>query len=355
MNQKQIKEYIINDIDYRLPKLLEYIGCHRIKKYNKEYRCALPESMNCTKIRIFKDSLNINIFTNGETEHGDIFDLIQHITNINFYDSLLLIHQCFSLKGDVSFKNNDVYNYGFETLKQIRKKNKKTINNTNFINPNILNQYINKTSKILLLEGILKETQSKFNIRLDIINYRILFPHFKWDNKDILMGLVGRTEIINYKELLIPKYLSYYNFTFKSINFYGLCENYINIVKSKKIIIFESEKSVLKLDVFMKHQGIGVALGSHQMSEQHIKILLQIESLEEVIFALDNDIFIDYTIDLVKRLEKLFYCTAVIDTFKILDLKNSPVDKGYGNWLRLYNNRLNTKDLNLLRWCKNEK
>lgn len=354
MNQRELKEYIITDIDYKLPKLLEYIGCHKIKNYKQEYRCALPESMNCTKVRIFKNSLYINIFTNGETEGGDIFSLIQYIKDIGFFDALLLVHQCFSLKSNISLEKNEISNYGFETLKRIRRKNKRLKKAITTINPNILNQYINKTSKTLLLEGILRDTQIKFNIRLDIFNYRILFPHFKWNDKDVLVGLVGRTEVENYKQLLIPKYLSYYKYTFKSINLYGLCENYTNIVNSKTIVIFESEKSVLKLDVFMKHKGIGVALGSHQLTEYHIKILLQIKNLSEVIIALDNDIDINYTIDIAKRLERLFYCTAIVDTFNILDLKNSPVDKGYYNWIKLYNNRLSTNDLYLLRRNLNE-
>ena len=51
-------------------------------------------------------------------------------------------------------------------------------------------------------------------------------------------------------------------------NLYGLYENKENICSSRKIILFEAEKSVMMLDSFYNGQGNGVALSG--MSYQGI-------------------------------------------------------------------------------------
>jgi DNA primase len=339
MNQDELKNFIIDKIDERLPMLLDYIGCKKIRNYKNEYRCALPESKNATKVRVYKDSLYVTIFTNKQSINGDIYNLIQYVKDINFYESVVLIHQCFSLNVANTYNKKNESNYGLQILKKIRQKKKRVTDKKNHYDISILNQYIDKASTALLLEGITVSIQQKFNIRLDIQNKRIIFPHFSWDNES-LIALVGRTEISDYNDLLIPKYISYFNTAFKSLNFYGLKENFNNIKNLRQIIIFESEKSVLKLDVFMNGCGNGVALGSHQVSDKHINILMQIGFIDEVIIALDKDIDLIYTLEITKRLEKLFYCSAIIDTDGLLNHKDSPVDRGYNVWHKLYNKRL---------------
>src|SRR5690606_25677865 len=87
-------------------------------------------------------------------------------------------------------------------------------------------------------DGIFQDVISKYDIRFDEESNRIIFPHFKHDDKNKVVGIIGRTVNPAYKELNIPKYFSMNGIRYeKSKNLYGLSHNINEIKKRGKIIV----------------------------------------------------------------------------------------------------------------------
>lgn len=184
-----------------------------------------------------------------------------------------------------------------------------------------------------------KEIFSKYHVCFDTRSERIVFPHFKYDDDTKICGLIGRTTNPCYKELKILKYVSLLDTTYdKTKNLYALCWNIENIKKEKKIIIFEAEKSVMKLDLF-KLPSIGVSVGCHSISEEQKKIILSL-GVEEVIIAFDKDVEEEHLIKQCKMFSSIVNVSYIYDKVNLLQEKDSPVDRGLKRWNFLYKYRV---------------
>lgn len=160
------------------------------------------------------------------------------------------------------------------------------------------------------------------------------FPHRHWSSGEIL-GIFGRTTVEIYEILGIPKYFGVIGYP-KSMNLYGLYENYEEIIKSNAVIIVEGEKSVLKLKSM--NYGNAVALGGHEMSLEQIKILISLNV--DIIFALDKDLDKQISIDMCNEFKGIRNTFYIDDKYDILGEKDAPVDKGLKVWNYLYKNKV---------------
>ena len=136
------------------------------------------------------------------------------------------------------------------------------------------------------------------------------------------VGIVGRTTIPNYEELDIPKYFGIKPFS-KSMNIYGLYENYQTIQEKGYTVILEAEKSVLKR--YSRKDGTAVAIGSHTLSDEQVKILIGLNV--DIVIAYDEGISIN---EIRKECEKFYGIRNVYyiyDKWGILNEKESPADK----------------------------
>lgn len=125
----------------------------------------------------------------------------------------------------------------------------------------------------------------------------------------------------NYEMLDIDKYFITPGYP-KSINLFGLWENYDSIQKAGYVVIYESEKSVLKRDSL--RDSTGVALSGHTMSDEQVKILIALNV--DVVIALDNDVPIDeikYMCSKFKGIRNVYY---IKDKYDLLGAKDSPAD-----------------------------
>ena len=100
----QLKEYILeND---KIKDILDDLGCHGFKEYNKEYRCGLPNHRSTNNVAINKETLSTKIFTpDNQTIRGDIATLVMTIKNISFPKANKYLHELFGLK--YTFKKQD--------------------------------------------------------------------------------------------------------------------------------------------------------------------------------------------------------------------------------------------------------
>ena len=110
-------------------------------------------------------------------------------------------------------------------------------------------------------------------------------------------------------------------------------QNYNEIVSKRKIIIVESEKSVLQAyDMDIKNM---VAVGCHSISENQINLLKF--NVDMVTIMFDKDVAEDEVKEQCKKIKdklgiKVYYC---IDSKDLLNEKESVTDRGINIFMEL--------------------
>lgn len=195
-------------------------------------------------------------------------------------------------------------------------------------------------------EGISSEVLDRFNIRYDVSNLIIVIPHRDKDGQ--IIGVRGRF-MSEYSQV------KYMPITWNGItlahalrgNLYGLYENRAVIEKNKTVILFESEKSVLKFSSFFGHENnFSVATCGNKVTNEQIQILKDI-GVKQVILAFDKDY--DNSADQIKvqnhyneiaqRLSVYFTTSVMFDYSNILGLKDAPIDRGRAAFEELFKYR----------------
>lgn len=195
-------------------------------------------------------------------------------------------------------------------------------------------------------EGITVEVLQAFNIRYDIVNLTIIIPHRDKDGN--VVGVRGRfmSEYSNVKYMPITWNGVTLSHPLRG-NLYGLYENKAVIEKNKTVILFESEKSVLKFSSFFGHENnFSVATCGNKVSNEQIQILQDL-GVKQVILAFDKDY--DNSADLMKvqnhyneiakRLSIYFTTSVMFDYGNLLGLKDAPIDRGRAVFEELFKYR----------------
>ena len=200
-------------------------------------------------------------------------------------------------------------------------------------------------------EGMSWDTMKKFNISYYIKSDRIVIPHYDIDGE--LIGIRGRSmreEDIEagkkYMPLIIGGQL--YNHP-TAFNLYGLNLNKENIKKYRKVIIYESEKSVMLSEEYYPEDSFAVAVCGSNISRIQRDMLLDL-GIENVILAFDKQYKDSKSTEAmsyakkIKKLGSLFinYCNVYTlwDTGDLLEYKDSPIDKGVNTLHKLMKNKI---------------
>lgn len=197
-------------------------------------------------------------------------------------------------------------------------------------------------------EGISPEVAEYFDIRYCYIQNKAIIPH-----RDIHGNLVGiRARSYNsydvangrkYMPIVVQDVTYRYPMHF---NLYGIYENQENIKRVRKVIIMESEKSVmLYASMYGQENNIVVALGGMNLSLYQRDLLLNL-GVEEIIFCLDKEYSeemyenkqskqFNQMMMYFKKLKKMVgyfinYCSVslVMCWDDRLNLKDAPIDRG---------------------------
>lgn len=209
-----------------------------------------------------------------------------------------------------------------------------------------------------LAEGVCKESIDKYNIRFDIVNNKIIIPHYDIRNK--LVGIKGRA--LNERDIsegrkYIPVSIEGITYSHPTaLNLYGLNVTAEAIRRTKTVIIFEGEKSVLKCDTFFGKDNCSVACCGSTVSNCQRDLLLSL-GVERVILALDKEYHQTDTKESDKYADKIiaicskfvpYVSTYVLwDTSNLLNYKDSPCDRGVEVFNLLLNNKyeVTTEDI----------
>ena len=196
-------------------------------------------------------------------------------------------------------------------------------------------------------EFISFETLKKFHIKYDGYRHKIIIPHY--NEGGYLVGVRGRN--ILEEDIERGKYMpvkfgnTLYNHPL-GYNLYGLNINKSNIQNMKRIVLVESEKSVMQIDGYM--DNISVAVCGSNVTQWQINKILEL-GIEEVILSFDKEYYQVGDNEYWKYYKKLKKITdkiknyikisVIIDYDNLLDYKDSPSDKGKEVFFKLLEKR----------------
>ena len=320
MESVQIKERLIQNEDLLIDVLEKYGFCHIKKIKQNEIRCAYDEDSNPTSVVINLENLFCTIWS--KNVKGDIYTILQ----FNSGQSFSQIHNYLSSLFDGEEIEEEIkpkkllFNGFFKQF--IGSEEKEQI-----YDENILNEYVSIPCIRFIEDNISAKTQRKFEIGYDYKSQRITIPWRSIDGN--IIGISSRNND-DYSDA--PKYLALKSFK-KSNHLYGLFQNYNEIVSKRKIIIVESEKSVLQAyDMGIKNV---VAVGCHSISENQIYLLKY--NVDMVTIMFDKDVTEDEVREQCKKIKdkldiKVYYC---IDNKNLLNEKESVTDRGINIFMEL--------------------
>ena len=334
MNSKELKEKLSLDM---IVDLVIYLGGEFNEQMETNEKMVLNTSLchggESWKCELYKDSFNFHCYTNCGT--FDIITLVQEVMNLSFTEAIEFIEEYFHL--GINFQRG----FGRPKKKEvpIRKPIKKEVDFNEQLpeyDGSILNTFINYKPIEWIYEGISVETMEKYGIRYSIENNSIIIPHRDKDGR--LVGIRERNLDKRQVEVLGRKYVPHTSFahrlTYKhrlSMNAYGIDKNKEAINEYKKCIIFEAEKSVLKMDTAYGNNP-SVAVGGSSISEYQLN-LLKTNGCEKVYLAFDREDGEKWENKLDKICQRIvnfgLECYIIEDKEgKYLDLKDSPIDNG---------------------------
>lgn len=281
----------------------------------------------------------------------DIFTLISKIMNCDFAQSMRWLANHFDLGTGMvigGFKKRSVQEDIDVPLIQ-RKKNEEQKELTP-IDDGILSVFYDKYYRGWINEGIAIESMKKFEIKYSIVENQIVIPHR--DSEGNLVGIRARNlnkELVDQGKKYIPVYINGKSYKYPTgLNLYGLDKNKDEINRSHKIVLFEAEKSVIKLDSYYGKSN-GVALNGTMLSENQISLINSLD-VEEVVIAVDKEfednlsdqstIYAKKIYSIFKRLKTRYNVSILWDMNNKLNKKDSPVDEGKEVYEKLFEERL---------------
>lgn len=219
--------------------------------------------------------------------------------------------------------------------------------NIETINPSLLNIFQFYPTIEWLNNGISEETMREFNIKYSAIENKIIIPHY--DENGNLIGIRGRS--LNDEDIELGKYMpiqiegKIYAHPL-GYNLYGLNMTKNNIRKKKMAIVCEGEKAVLQYNtMFGLNNNICVAACGSIFHQYQFNLLLK-NGAEKIIIAFDKEgetwkekeKYYNKLKNICKKYSNKCKMGFIIDGINLLNLKDSPTDKGKDTFLKLYKN-----------------
>ena len=201
-------------------------------------------------------------------------------------------------------------------------------------------------------EGISIESMKKYKIMYCVWQQKVIIPHY--DKDDNLLGIRCRN-LIDYEIEIYGKYNpfrigdKFYNHALGE-NLYGLNHTMAAIIRKRKIMLVEAEKSVLQADTMFGDENFTVALCGSNLTRTQILLILML-NVKEVIVALDKQ-FEDPTSEeatkwanhikekFIDKLAPYVSVYVIWDSYNRLRYKDSPTDRGKDTLLELMREKI---------------
>ncbi len=260
----------------------------------------------------------------GCNKGGNILTWMMHYEGLTYENAI---------KKLISLTGKDIRHYRaspsmmfYQNLRDYAQKSNREHAQRKILPESDIDQYIDATPQEWVNEGISPEVMKIFQIRIDPVANRIVYPV---RDKDLnLIGFKGRTRYPSFKEMHISKYINYTKIQTSDF-FIGMRENRNEILRSKEAIILEGIKSVMKIYGWGYKNGL--AAETSCLNEDQIEILIQMH-LKRVIIAFDQDVKKKKILSQIQILKKFMDVYLVLDTNHKLQEKMSPCDMGKDVW-----------------------
>lgn len=356
---EDIVDILVNDLGSEYPKqngdnLLFTTVCHCGHKHKLHY---------ITDAKFFMCYTNCGSMS--------IFDLYMQVKNISFKEAFNYICKYKNIdvnkkqiglitrnsNNDLDFLNNHLY------------KTKKMDIKLPSYNNNVMNIFDDYVPSSWIKEGIKEDIMKYFGVKFYFNQYKAIIPHLDYNGN--LVGLQSRNFIqseIECGRKYVP--ITIQNLTYRyptHFNLYGLYQNKENIKRLKRVIIFESPKSVWLYGTYYgQENNIALASCGLTLSSYQRDILLSL-GVEEVVIAWDKQYnlailnngdrrtkeYKEYQnyIKSIKKAVGLFirYCeTSVIldweNDGERINYKDAPIDNGKDIFEELFKERYLIED-----------
>lgn len=311
--------------------------------------CHNPrESEKSPKLYYYFDSKLFSCYT--ECGHAfNIYELVRKVHEIN--DHAISFYEAYNYV--LNYVGSNIYieppEIEFVNNRYVRKL---SVEDLPAYNNNALSIFPIIPPTEWLNEGISAQAMKKFDIRLSAPKLKIIIPHY--DLKGRLVGIRGRAldeyEIEHYGKYMPVKIENIFYTHHLSRNLYGAYVNQSAIRRTKKAVLFEGEKSCLKMTDFYGNDSIAVAVCGSNLHKIQVDILVKELGVSEIVIAFDKEYDSLHTaeaetykyklINLAKKFRNYANFSFIYDMENLLDPKDSPVDKGKEIYERLYNLRV---------------
>lgn len=215
---------------------------------------------------------------------------------------------------------------------------------------NVLDCFVKYYSPEWLNDGITKEIMDKFDISYSISQNKIIIPHYDVDGR--LVGIRGRAlnewEVENvgkYAPIRIEQ--TWYKHPL-SMNLYGLNITKNNIRAHSICFLFESEKAVMQMEGFRLPNCSAAVCGSN-FNKYQLNILMKACSPSEIVLCFDKEElpgeekYFYKLWDICQKYKNYCNFSFIYDREGLLDLKDSPTDKGEETFIKLLGRRVIVK------------
>ena len=215
--------------------------------------------------------------------------------------------------------------------------------------PNVLESFVKQYPIEWLEDNISAGAMDKYNIRYSISQNKIIIPHYDINNR--LVGIRGRA--LNESEIAYAKYapVKIEDIVYKhklSLNLYGLNHNWKNIKELGICYIAESEKAVLQSELFGE-KNCTVAICGSSLNIYQIKLLMQHCQPKEIVLGLDKeelpgeDKYFYKLWNMCNKYKLYTNMSFIYDRENLLNLKDSPFDRGRNIFNKLLEKRVKVK------------
>lgn len=353
-------------------KILIDMGSEQPKTddHNNLYFTTICHGGNKHKLHFFIDSKFFMCYTNCGSM--SLFDVLMHINNWNFVDAFSYLAKYKKIniskqKVGLQKSNNQIDDELIFLDKHLYTSSRPNVNLPSY-NKRILDMFDRYYPNTWLQEGITEDILKYYDIRFYFNQFKAIIPHL--DISGNLVGIKSRNFLdseIDSGRKYIP--ITIQGLTYKypvQFNLYGLYQNKENIRKSRRVVLFESEKSVFKYGSYYKQENnIAVASSGMTLSLYQRDLLLDL-NIEDIVIAYDKQYLIEFIDDEYKEtkeykdyqayLKKILkiasmfidYCNVyvILCWNDRLNYKDSPIDGGKELFEQLYKERYLIDDLN---------
>ena len=285
------------------------------------------------------DSNHPGIFCDFSSGHGgNLIEFVKLYHNVSVAKAVCMLKQYAGINDDGEQTGEISRLNAAKIARKFKPVNRKLAKPVyKILNPKYMDNFEFDRDKLQLWadEGISWDVMQKRGVRYDALSDRIVYP-IKNLNGDII-SVCGRTCDPDFKSKRLPKYI-YFQQMGTVDTFYGFSDHKDSILDKKEFIIFEGAKSVMLAEGW-GIDNAGAALTSH-LNEHQYKVLVKLGV--RIVIAFDKDAKPNED-ENIQKLKHFVPVEIVRDTGELLGEKDSPVDKGFDVWQKLYNERRRLK------------